>query len=329
MRKALVLGAGGFIGNHMVNSLKDDGYYVRAVDIKQHDFVISRADDFCIGDLCDEGVVDSAMKILGGFDEVYQFAADMGGAGYVFTGEHDADIIQNSMRINLNVARAAVTYRVGKLFYSSSACVYPAHIQEDPNSPGLRESDAYPANPDSEYGFEKLMSERLYNAYRNNYGLNVRIARFHNIFGPLGTYKGGKEKAPAAICRKVAEVEEGGQIEIWGDGEQTRSFLYIDECIFAVRRLMQSDCLLTLNIGSDIRISINDLVKMVCEISGKKNVFVKHIDGPLGVRGRNSNNDLFFEKMGFKPTMPLRTGMELTYKWILNQVKTGRELPQW
>jgi len=328
MKTALVLGAGGFIGSHMVKRLKSEGYWVRGVDLKYPDFSKSEADEFLIYDLRNPRNVEAVMR-LDAFDEVYQFAADMGGAGYIFTGEHDADVMHNSATINLNVAAWAQIYGVKKLFYSSSACMYPQEWQ-DPNSnfneelswhgvkynPALPESCAYPANPDSEYGWEKLFSERLFLAYKRNYGLNVRIARFHNIFGPEGTYEGGKEKAPAALCRKVAL--SNGEVEIWGDGEQTRSFLYIDECIEGVRRLMESEFTGPVNIGSDEMISINDLAKMVAEIAGKQ-ITLKHIEGPQGVRGRNSDNTLIEKELGWRPSQPLREGMEKTYKWIASK----------
>jgi nucleoside-diphosphate-sugar epimerase len=348
MKTALVLGAGGFIGSWMVKRLKTEGYWVRGVDLKHPEFSKTEANEFLVYDLRDNRNVEAVMRLDYGtfkipldfsfypkpfaqqmaFDEVYQFAADMGGAGYIFTGEHDADVMHNSASINLNVCEWAVKHKVGKVFYSSSACMYPQELQqtklklftgEIDNNPdyGLLEDDAYPANPDSEYGWEKLFSERLYLAYARNYGLNVRIARFHNIFGPEGTWKGGKEKAPAALCRKVAE--SNGEVEIWGDGEQTRSFLYIDECIEGVMRLMESDFTGPVNIGSDEMISINDLALMVAAIA-KKEITLKHIEGPQGVRGRNSDNTLIFEKLGWKPTQPLLAGINKTYKWIKSQV---------
>jgi len=343
MKTALVLGAGGFIGSHMVNRLKSEGYWVRGVDLKYPEFSETQADEFLIYDLRDNRNVEAVMRLdfdihdyrlnfsylqipysyNRPFDEVYQFAADMGGAGYIFTGEHDADVMHNSATINLNVAEWAVKYGVKKLFYSSSACMYPQEKQNTITGPdwmysnSLKESDAYPANPDSEYGWEKLFSERLYLAYARNYGLNVRIARFHNIFGPEGTYHGGKEKAPAALCRKVAL--SNGEVEIWGDGEQTRSFLYIDECIEGVRRLMQSDFTGPVNIGSDELISINDLAYMIAKVAGKE-ITLKHIDGPQGVRGRNSDNTLIFEKLGWKPSAFLSDGIAKTYEWLKSKV---------
>ena len=315
MKSALVCGGGGFIGHHLARKLKSLGYWVRSVDLKYPEFSPKdEVDDFVIGDLRDPEVWQ---KILDrDFDEVYQLAADMGGAGFVFTGENDADIMHNSALINLNCLYYLKEKNFkGKVFYSSSACIYPEYKQTDPNNPGLKETDAYPAGPDSEYGWEKLFSERMYLAFHRNYGINVRIARFHNIFGPEGTYEGGREKAPAALCRKVALAPDGGEIEIWGDGEQTRSFLYIDECLEGVLRLMNSDFLGPVNIGSDEMISINNLAKMIMEIAGK-NLQIKHIPGPLGVRGRNSDNTLIKEKLGWAPSKPLREGIEKTYHWI-------------
>jgi len=317
MKKALVCGAGGFIGGHMVKRLKAEGYWVRGVDIKEHEFSVPPADDLVVGDLRDPQVVEAVVDE--GMDEIYQFAADMGGAGYIFTGEHDADVMHNSALCNLNVVYEASRKKVGKIFYSSSACIYPETIQTDPDNPGLKESFAYPAQPDSEYGWEKLFSERLYLSFQRNYGLEVHITRFHNIFGPEGTWCGGKEKAPAAMCRKVAEAVDGAEIEIWGDGEQTRSFLFIDECIDGVRKLMESDFSGPVNIGSDEMISINDLAMMAADIAGK-DIKLKHIEGPLGVRGRNSENTLIKEKLQWAPQETLRAGMEKTYAWIAGQV---------
>ena len=317
MKKALVCGAGGFIGGHMVKRLKSEGYWVRGVDIKEHEFCALPADDFVIGDMCDPCVVEAVVDE--GMDEIYQFAADMGGAGYIFTGEHDAAVMHNSALCNLNMVHEAVRKKAGKIFYSSSACIYPESIQTDPDNPGLKEDVAYPAEPDSEYGWEKLFSERLYMAYQRNCGIEVHIARFHNIFGPEGTWCGGKEKAPAAMCRKVAESVDG-EIEVWGDGMQTRSFLYIDECIEGVRRLMESDFAGPVNIGSDEMISINDLALMAGDIAGKT-IRIRNIPGPLGVRGRNSENSLVKEKLQWAPEQPLRAGMEATYQWIAAQVQ--------
>lgn len=316
MKKALVCGAGGFIGGHMVKRLKSEGYWVRGVDIKEHEFCSLPADDFVVGDLCDPRVVEAVVDE--GMDEIYQFAADMGGAGYIFTGEHDAAVMHNSALCNLNTVHEAVRKNVGKIFYSSSACIYPESIQMDPENPGLKEEFAYPAEPDSEYGWEKLFSERMYMAYQRNCGIEVHIARFHNIFGPEGTWCGGREKAPAAMCRKVAETEDG-VIEVWGDGQQTRSFLYIDECIEGVRRLMESGFSGPVNIGSDEMISINDLALMAADIAGKT-IRIRNIPGPLGVRGRNSENSMIEEKLSWRPAHPLREGMEKTYEWVSRQV---------
>jgi nucleoside-diphosphate-sugar epimerase len=323
MKKILVLGGGGFIGGHLSKKLKDDGYFVRSVDIKNHEHFESHefCNEFIKGDLRDPKFVYDVMSLDNGtFDEVYQLAADMGGAGYIFTGENDANVMHNSAVINLNVLDSAVKLNINKIFYSSSACMYPEHNQLDPDNPNCEESSAYPANPDSEYGWEKLFSERLYLAYNRNYGVDVKIARFHNIFGPYGTYIGGKEKAPAAICRKVSEVLEGGEIEIWGDGKQTRSFLYIDECIDGVLRLMDSDFTGPVNIGSDEMVTINELVDYVTDISGK-NIHVKHITGPTGVRGRNSDNNLIKQKLNWSPTQPLYSGLIKTYEWIDSKIK--------
>jgi nucleoside-diphosphate-sugar epimerase len=316
-RKVLVCGGGGFIGGHLIKRLKKEGFWVRGVDLKYNEYAESPADEFIIGDLRDPVVVRNVVQ---GIDEIYQLAADMGGAGYIFTGEHDAAVMHNSATINLNVAEEARLAGVKKIFYSSSACMYPEYNQLDPDNPKCSEESAYPAAPDSEYGWEKLFSERIYLAYQRNYGIQVRIARFHNIFGPEGTWTGGKEKAPAALCRKVAEAEDGGTIEIWGDGKQTRSFLYIDECLEGVRRLMESDFSGPVNIGSEEMISINNLAKLVMDIAGKK-LTIKNIPGPTGVRGRNSDNKLIGEKLGWKPTQTLREGLEKTYPWILEQHK--------
>jgi GDP-D-mannose 3',5'-epimerase len=338
MKTALVLGAGGFIGSHLVKRLKEEGFWVRGVDLKRPEFEPTFADDFLTYDLRDPRNVEAVMRLEGykgsplpcqyhkhpfsenlSFDEVYQLAADMGGAGYIFTGENDANVMHNSAMINLNVAEWAVKHKVKRVFYSSSACIYPEHNQLDPENPNCEESSAYPANPDSEYGWEKLFSERMFLAFARNYGLQVRIARFHNIFGPQGTWKGGKEKAPAAMCRKVAETPDGGIIEVWGDGSQTRSFLYIDECINGVLRLTRSDFEGPVNIGSEEMITINDLAKMAIDISGK-NITIKNIPGPTGVRGRNSDNKLIQEKLDWVPNYPLIEGMSRTFKWINKQV---------
>jgi len=318
MKRALVCGAGGFIGSHLVKRLKKEGYFVRGVDLKYPEFSNSEADVFIKDDLRKLSVVDMCVD---GVDEVYQLAADMGGADFIFTGENDSDIMHNSAMINLNIVDSMKRHGVKKVFYSSSACMYPEDHQLEVDVPALREDMAYPGNPDSEYGWEKLFSERLYLAFSKNYDFEVRIARFHNIFGPEGTFDGGREKAPAALCRKV--IESNGEIEVYGDGKQTRSFLYIDECVEGIRRLMESDCIEPLNIGSDEVISINDFAQMIIGIS-EKEVVIKNIDVPqLGVRGRNSDNTLIKEKLGWSPTQPLRIGIEKTYRWIeLKEVNT-------
>ncbi len=337
MKKILVLGGGGFIGGHLAKRLKNEGNFVRIVDIKSHEYFDHDeiCDEFVVDDLRDPKVVSCVMFAPGqhseddkenSFDEVYQLAADMGGAGYIFTGANDANLMHNSALINLNVAHEAVNKSVKKLFYSSSACMYPEHNQLDPNNPNCEESSAYPANPDSEYGWEKLFSERIFLAFHKNYGLNVRIARFHNIFGPYGTYKGGREKVPAAMLRKAIETSENGELEVWGDGYQTRSFLYVDECVEAVIRLMNSEFTGPVNIGSEEMVTIRHLAEMACDIVGK-NINLKYIYGqeffdkygykcPTGVKGRNSDNRLYREKVGWEVSMPLRAGMELTYSWL-------------
>jgi GDP-D-mannose 3', 5'-epimerase len=317
MKTALVLGAGGFIGGHLANHLKRRGYYVRGVDLKHNEHQGLIIDDFVIGDLTDPIVIGKVIDR--DFDEVYQLAADMGGAGYIFSGDNDANVMHNSALINLNVAYEATRKKVKKLFYSSSACMYPEYNQMDPDNPNLTEDSAYPAAPDSEYGWEKLFSERLFLSFHRNYGLNVRIARFHNIFGPLGTWNGGKEKAPAAFCRKVAETPDGGTIEMWGDGEQTRSFLYIDECLIGIRKLMDSNFIGPVNIGSEEMVSINELAILVMK-TANKDITIKHIPGPLGVRGRNSENSLIQQKLGWSPSQPLVVGIEKTYQWISEQI---------
>ncbi len=354
MKKILVLGAGGFIGSHLVKKLKENGNWVRGVDLKYPEHWETFSDEFVIGDLRDQRFVESIFKLeaRGGypipydlyvqpftdkliFDEVYQLAADMGGAGYIFTGENDADIMYNSSLINLNVLNNCIKSKVKKIFYSSSACMYPEHNQLDPENPNCEESSAYPANPDSEYGWEKLFSERLYLAFNRNYGLNVRIARFHNIFGPQGTWIGGREKSPAAMCRKAAETEAGGEIEVWGNGLQTRSFLYVDECVEAVIRLMESDFEGPVNIGSEEMVTINQLATMAISISGK-DINIKNIEGeefekkygfrcPLGVKGRNSDNKLYREKIGWEVNQPLLLGLQKTYQWIKSQVDTKQK----
>ena len=338
-KKALVLGAGGFIGSHMVKRLKDEGYWVRGVDLKHPEFSRHQADEFVIGDLRDKSFVNRVVewkgwqgnffnsipyKMIESFDEIYQFAADMGGAGYIFTGENDADIMHNSATINLNLLDAIVKAQrenrsTPKVFYSSSACAYPSHIQEDVDNPGLKEDDAYPANPDSDYGWEKLFSERLYLAYSRTHDIPVRVARYHNIYGPEGTWDGGKEKAPAAMCRKVASVASGETVDCWGDGEQTRSFLYIDDCLEATRRLMDSSCEEVINIGSEEMVTINELIRVAAKVADKE-IKINHIDGPLGVRGRNSQNDMIREKLKWDYQYSLEEGMSLTYNWIADQV---------
>ena len=341
-KTALVLGAGGFIGSHMVKRLREEGYWVRGVDLKKPEYGESRANEFVHGDLRDVSFVRRVLgfkgylgnfyasvpeKYIEPFDEIYQFAADMGGAGFVFTGENDAAIMHNSVSINLNVLeeQRKLNDRYGvnrtKIFYSGSACMYPEHNQLDPDNPDCREESAYPADPDSEYGWEKLFSERLYFAYNRNYGMPVRVARYHNIFGPEGTWEGGREKAPAAICRKVANLAAlGGSIEVWGDGLQTRSFLYIDECIEATRRLMDSDFIGPVNIGSEEMVTINELVDTAARVSGKTVEKIYKLDAPTGVRGRNSNNDLIREKLGWDYSQSLEEGIRKTYTWIARQV---------
>ena len=341
VKKALVLGAGGFIGSHMVKRLREEGYWVRGVDVKHPEFSKSAANEFVVGDLTDKRFVERVLEYKGDrgnfyhsvptryiqpFDEIYQFAADMGGAGYIFTGDHDADVMHNSVTINLNVleSQKEMNERYGKnrtkIFYSSSACAYPEFNQLDPDNPNCSEDSAYPAQPDSEYGWEKLFSERLYFAYNRNHGIPVRVARYHNIFGPEGTWDGGREKAPAAICRKVAYLpDEGGAIEVWGDGLQTRSFLFVTECVEATRRLMDSDFMGPVNIGSEEMVTINQLVDTAAKVAGK-DVQKIHIDGPLGVRGRNSDNNLIREKLDWDYTMTLEEGIASTYAWINEQL---------
>lgn len=341
-KTALVLGAGGFIGSHMVKRLRSEGYWVRGVDIKRPEFSETEAHEFIQGDLTDFHFTERVVQFKGysqnfynfisskyilPFDEIYQFAADMGGAGYIFTGDHDADVMQNSASINLNVLRAIKEFNehcgvnTTKVFYSSSACMYPEYNQLDANNPDCSEDSAYPAAPDSEYGWEKLFSERLYFSYHRNYGIPVRVARYHNIFGPEGTWTGGREKAPAAICRKVAELPDvGGTIEVWGDGLQTRSFLYIDECIEATRRLMNSDFIGPVNIGSEEMVTINQLVETAAKVAGKDVQKMHKLDAPLGVRGRNSNNTLIRGKLGWNYSISLKQGIDRTYKWIVEQI---------
>ena len=341
-KTALVLGAGGFIGSHMVKRLRAEGYWVRGVDLKRPEFSETEANEFIVTNLTNYDQVRQCMKFKGylgnfynsvpdgliqPFDEIYQFAADMGGAGYIFTGEHDAEVMQNSVSINLNVLRVAKEMggNYPKIFYSSSACMYPEHNQLDPDNPDCREESAYPANPDSEYGWEKLFSERLYFAYNRNYGIPVRIARYHNIFGPEGTWEGGREKAPAAICRKVAYLpQQGGAIEVWGDGLQTRSFLFVEECVEATRRLMDSDFMGPVNIGSEEMVSINQLVDTAARVAGKEVQKLHKLDAPLGVRGRNSNNDLIRENLDWDYSQTLEEGIRITYNWIQSQIKSSQ-----
>jgi nucleoside-diphosphate-sugar epimerase len=343
MKKALVLGGGGFIGGHLAKRLKDEGFWVRIVDIKdKHEYWDHEdiCNEYISGDLRDPKLVSRVMMApnqtsesdkVNSFDEVYQLAADMGGAGYIFTGDNDANVMHNSALINLNVVYEAAKKSIKKIFYSSSACMYPEHNQLDPNNPNCEESSAYPANPDSEYGWEKLFSERLFLAFNRNYGLDVRVARFHNIFGPMGTWTGGKEKAPAAMCRKAAETPNDGNLEVWGDGLQTRSFLYVDDCVEAVLRFMRQDEFYgPVNIGSEEMVTINQLAQMAINLSGK-NINITNIEGeefktkygfrcPVGVRGRNSDNKLYKEKMGWEVSMPLIEGMSKTFDWINQQV---------
>lgn len=321
MKNIVVLGAGGFIGGHLVKRLKKDGHWVRGVDLKHHEFGNCPADEFMIGDLTKYEICEKALTLENkNVDEVYQLAADMGGVEYIFTGENDANIMHNSAQINLNVAQLCVKLNVGKLFYSSSACIYPGRTQDDPDNPNCEESTAYPAEPDCEYGWEKLFSERLYFAFHKNMGLNIRIARFHNTFGPYGAWRGGREKSPAAICRKVAEAEDGGTIDIFGDGKQTRSFLYVDENIEGILKLMESDFIGPVNFGSMEMVSINQLVEYVADIANKK-ININHIKGPMGVRGRNSHNKLILEKLNWEPTMELKDGLRETYNWIVEELK--------
>ena len=331
-KKALVLGGGGFIGGHLAKRLKSEGFWVRIADIKEkHEYWDHNdiCDEYVSGDLTDPTVVNNVLTLEDGFDEVYQLAADMGGAGYIFTGDNDANVMHNSALVNLNVVHYATKHKAKRVFYSSSACMYPEHNQLDPDNPNCEESSAYPANPDSEYGWEKLFGERLFLAFSRNYGLNVRVARYHNIFGPQGTYDGGKEKAPAAMCRKA--IEGATEIEVWGDGSQTRSFLYVEECVEATLRLMRQDEFLgPVNIGSEEMVTINKLAQIAIDLS-EKDIKIKNIDGqefidkygfkcPLGVRGRNSDNKLYREKIGWESTETLKEGMVKTYKWINEQV---------
>ncbi len=322
MKTALVLGAGGFIGSHLVRRLKREGYWVKGVDFKFPEFSDSEADEFVSGDLREQNFCREAIDH--DYGEVFQLAADMGGSGYVFTGANDAKILYNNAQIDINVIKTCHNRGIKKIFYPSSACIYPAYNQSDPGRPVCSEDTAYPAAPDSDYGWEKLFSERLYLAFQRNYGLNIKIARLHNIFGPLGTWRGGREKAPAAICRKVAETEGGSKILLWGDGSQTRSFLYIDECIEAIMRLMCSDFNGPVNIGSDEMISVNQLADIIIGISGKK-LERANVPGPVGVRGRNSDNRLLWKNLGWKPIKPLIEGLRTTYWWIDEQVKLTKK----
>ena len=316
-KTALVCGAGGFIGGHLVKRLKREGFWVRGVDLKFNEHAETEADDFVVGDLRDQLIVRDVIDRK--FDEVYQLAADMGGAGYIFTGENDANVMHNSATINLNVLDACHKRNIKRVFYSSSACMYPEHNQLDPDNPNCAEDSAYPANPDSEYGWEKLFSERLYLAYNRNHGMECRVARYHNIFGPEGTWQGGKEKAPAAMCRKVAMAKPGDAIEVWGDGQQTRSFLFVDECVEGTIRLLRSDFEGPVNIGSEEMVTINGLAEMVIDISGK-DIKIENIPGPLGVRGRNSDNRLIRQKLGWEPSQTLRKGMETTFGWVQGEI---------
>jgi len=323
-KKILICGGGGFIGHHLAGKLHKEGHKVVVVDLKPQNEYVNK-NDYCSaylsGDLTTEWVWNELNDIYHGFDEIYQLAADMGGAGYIFTGENDLNVMTNSAMINLHAVKWAIKWKA-KIFYSSSACMYPAYNQEDPSNPKCSEESAYPAAPDSEYGWEKLFSERLYFAANRNAGLQVRVARFHNIFGPEGTWKGGKEKAPAAICRKVIEAID--HIDIWGPGTQTRSFLYIDECIEAILRLMESDFMGPVNIGSEEMISINDLAKMVIKISGKS-IKINNVKGPIGVMGRNSDNALIKSKLGWSPSLLLEDGINKTYYWIESQIQKNYE----
>jgi GDP-D-mannose 3',5'-epimerase len=321
-KRVLVCGAGGFIGGHLVKRLKSEGFWVRGVDLKRNEFAPSLADEFIVGDL---RLTDVVRQALTDVEDVYQLAADMGGAGYIFTGDHDANVMHNSATINLNILECGRESSIRRYFYSSSACIYPAYNQTNPDDPNCAEDSAYPAAPDSEYGWEKLFSERLYAAYQRNHGIEIHVARFHNIFGPQGTWCGGREKAPAAICRKVAETPEGGEIEIWGDGKQTRSFLYVEECVEGVRRLMDSNFAGPVNIGSEEMVTINQLAEMAMEIAGKP-LRIRHIDGPLGVRGRNSDNRMIRQKLSWAPSASLRKGLEVTYQWVAEQVAAAQKV---
>ena len=322
MKKALVCGAGGFIGSHLVNRLKQEGFWVRGVDLKYPEFSETAADDFILGDLRDSVIAREAVDAR--FDEIYQLAADMGGAGYIFSGENDAAVMHNSALINLNLLEACQRRNSKRIFYSSSACIYPEYQQRDPNNVSLPEDAAYPAAPDSDYGWEKLFSERLYLAFQRNHGFEVHVARYHNVFGPEGAWNNGKEKSPAALARKVAMAPDGGSIEIWGDGQQTRSFLYIDECLEGTTRLMRSHWSGPVNIGSDEMVTINGLADMLMGVAQKK-LTLQHIPGPLGVRGRNSDNTLIEKQLGWRPTAPLRSGLDRLYPWIVSRVEALKQ----
>ena len=321
VKRALVLGGGGFIGHHLINRLKKEGYWVRSADIKKPSYEISQADEFIVGNLCSQNFSNSIINQS--FDEVYQLAADMGGAGYIFTGDNDASVMYNSAIINLNVVETCRKKGISNIFYSSSACVYNEFNQLDPKNPNCEESSAYPANPDSEYGWEKLFSERLYLTFNRNHNLKNKVGRYHNIYGPLGAWNNGKEKSPAALCRKIAKAKNGESIEIWGDGNQTRSFLFIEDCLEATTKLIRSDYYGPYNIGSEEMISINDFVDLIADIAGKT-IHKVHIDGPLGVRGRKSNNKLIERDLNWKPKFTLAEGIAKTYYWIENQIKSNK-----
>ena len=321
MKTALVLGGGGFIGHHLINSLKGEGYWVRGADLKFPSYERTAADDFLLGNLCDQSFCEHVVNQK--FDEVYQLAADMGGAGYIFTGENDASVMHNSATININIVEQCRKRNSFNLFYSSSACIYPEYNQLDPDNPNCKEESAYPAAPDSEYGWEKLFSERLYLTYNRNHKMNNKVARYHNIFGPLGAWNNGKEKSPAALCRKVAEAQNGGSVEIWGDGKQTRSFLFVDECVEGTKKLLRSNKTGPYNIGSEEMVSINDFVDLISDVAGKT-INKVHIDGPLGVRGRNSDNTLIKSELDWAPSATLREGIAKTYEWIEERVKSGQ-----